>query len=64
MSDLEPFKAIIAEMYVALQHSEMILARSANITTNDNGKGPTTSTAVALKKVRAAIAKAEGKTGV
>ncbi len=64
MSDLEPFKEMIGEMYIALQHAEMILARSANITTNDNGRGPTTSTVVALKKVRAAIAKAEGKDGV
>ena len=41
----------------ALIHAEAILMRSPHISTNCGGKGPSTSTFVALEKVRKAIEK-------
>lgn len=45
----------------ALVHAEAVLSVSHSTTTNKGGKGPDTSTALALRLVRAALAKAKGE---
>ena len=48
-----------ASMVDALTHAEAILTYCPQMTTNKGGKGPMTTTRLALKKVRAALAATE-----
>lgn len=60
MSDLDPDKEMIAEMFVALVHAETVLSHAPHLTTGGDCTGLATNTGLALGKVRSAIAKAEG----
>lgn len=53
--------AAAPDMLEALRHAEAILSYAPEMSTNKNGAGPNTSTHHALRLVRAAIAKAEGR---
>ena len=62
--DWEPTALVLAaslEMQEALIHAEAILSYCPRISTNKGGKGPNTTTRVALNKVRAALAAVEPK---
>lgn len=47
------------ETLEALKHAEAILTYCPDFSTNKGGEGPSTTTALALEKVRAAIAAAK-----
>ena len=53
--NLHDYQGCVGQTREALEHAEAILSRSAMFSTNCNGAGPSTTTSVALAKVRAAL---------
>jgi hypothetical protein len=53
--NLHDYQGCVSQTREALEHAEAILSRSAMLSTNCNGVGPSTTTSVALAKVRAAL---------
>lgn len=53
--NLHDYQGCMGQTREALEHAEAILSRSAMLSTNCNGAGPSTTTSVALAKVRDAL---------